>query len=71
MAKHKNHNFRAYHSFGNSYNCISQEPTGCWAPLSVQLNGMLMMWKIHWAMQDDAIRAARVHVAFMPVTGLK
>ena len=30
-----------------------------------------MMWKIQWAMQDDAIRAASVHVAFIPVTGLK
>ena len=30
-----------------------------------------MMWEIQWAMQDDAIRAARVHVAFIPVTGLK
>ena len=29
--------------------------------VSLQLNRMLMMWKIQRAMQDDAIRAARVH----------
>ena len=29
--------------------------------VSLQLNGMLMMWKIQQAMQDDAIRAARIH----------
>ena len=30
--------------------------------VSLQLNGMLMMWKIQQAMQDDAIRAARIHL---------
>ena len=29
--------------------------------VSLQLNRMVMMWKIQPAMQDDAIRAARVH----------
>ena len=29
--------------------------------VSLQLNRMLVMWKIQRAMQDDAIRAARVH----------
>ena len=47
MAKYKIYNFRAYHSFGNSYNIIQR------------------------AMQDDAIRTARIHPAFIPVTGLK
>ena len=31
------------------------------AAVSLQLNGMLMMWKIQKAMQDDAIWAARIH----------
>ena len=39
--------------------------------VSLQLNGMLMMWKIQQAMQDDAIWTARIHPAFFPVTGLK
>ena len=30
-----------------------------------------MMWKIQQAMQDDAIRTARIHPAFISVTGLK
>lgn len=30
---------------------------------SMQLNGMLMMGKIQHSMQDDAIRAARIHLA--------
>ena len=30
-----------------------------------------MMWKIQQAMQDDAIRTARIHPAFIPVTGMK
>ena len=47
MAKHKNFNFRAYHSFINS--------------ISLQLNGMLMMWKLQQAMQDDPIWTARIH----------
>ena len=29
--------------------------------VSLQLNGMLMIWKIQQAMQDDAIRTARIH----------
>ena len=29
--------------------------------VSLQLNGMLMMWKTQQAMQDDAIRTARIH----------
>ena len=31
--------------------------------VSLQLNGMIMMWKIQQAMQDDAIQMARVHPA--------
>ena len=31
----------------------------------------LITWKIQHAMQDDAIRIARIHPAFIPVTGLK
>ena len=38
--------------------------------VSLQLNGMFMMWKIRQAMQDDAIRAVRIHTAFIPVTGM-
>ena len=34
--------------------------------VSLQLNGMLMMWKIQQAMQDDAIRTARIHPAVHP-----
>ena len=30
-----------------------------------------MMWNIQQAMQDDAIRTTRIHLAFFPVTGLK
>ena len=48
MAKKKNHDFRACHSMA----------------VSLQLNGMLTMWKTQQAMQDDAIRSARVHPAF-------
>ena len=39
--------------------------------VSLQLNGMLMKWKILQAMRDDAIQLARIHQAFIPVTGLK
>ena len=39
--------------------------------VSLQLNGMLMMWKIQQAMQDDAEFIRRIHPAFIPVTGLK
>ena len=34
--------------------------------VSLQLNGMLMMWKIQQAMQDDAIWTARIHPAAHP-----
>ena len=34
--------------------------------VSLLLNGMLMMWKIQQAMQDDAMRAARIHPAVHP-----
>ena len=34
--------------------------------VSLQLNGMLMMCKIQQAMQDDAIRTARIHPAVHP-----
>ena len=34
--------------------------------VSLQLNGMLMMWKIQQAIQDDAIRTARIHPAVHP-----
>ena len=37
--------------------------------ISLQLTGMLMMRKMQQAMQDDAIWA-RIHPAFIPVTGL-
>ena len=42
-------------------------------PLSVklQLNGMLMMWKIQQAKQDGVILFQRIHATFIPVTGLK
>ena len=55
MAKCKNYNFRAYHSFG----------------ISLRYCTMLMMRKIPQAMQDDAIWTAGIHPAFIPVTGLK
>ena len=34
--------------------------------VSLQLNGMLMIWKIQQAMQDDAMGAARIHPAVHP-----
>ena len=34
--------------------------------VSLQLNGMLTMWKIQRAMQDEAIRTARIHPAVHP-----
>ena len=34
--------------------------------VSLQLNGMLMMWKTQQAMQDDNIQTARIHPAFHP-----
>ena len=34
--------------------------------VSLQLNGMLTMWKMQQAMQDDAIRTARIHPAVHP-----
>ena len=30
-----------------------------------------MMWKMQQAMQDDAIRTARIHRAIIPETGMK
>ena len=39
--------------------------------VSLQLNGKLMMCKIQQAMQDDTIRDARIHPAFVRVTELK
>ena len=39
--------------------------------VSLPLNGMLMIWKIQQAMQDDAIPTSRIHPIFIPVTGLK
>ena len=39
--------------------------------VSLQLNGMLMMWKIQQAMQDDAEFIRRIHPTFILVTGLK
>ena len=51
---HKNCNFRAHYSFGNPY------------AVSLELNVMLMTWKTQQAMQeDDDIRAARTHPAFI------
>ena len=39
--------------------------------VSLQLNGMLMMWKIQQAMQNDAIRTARIHRKISsPLTGI-
>ena len=61
MVKYKIYNFRAYHSFG----------TWTLKAASLLLNGMLMMMIIQRAMQDNAIRTARIHPAFIPVTGLK
>ena len=34
--------------------------------VSLQLNGMLMIWKIQQAMQDDVMGAARIHPAVHP-----
>ena len=39
--------------------------------VSLQLNEVLMMYLIYQAMQVDAMRAARIHPAFILVTGLK
>ena len=54
MAKHKNFNFRAYIA------------SATLKAVSLQLNGMLTMWKIQQAMQDDAMRAARIHPSIHP-----
>ena len=37
----------------------------------LQLNGMFIIWKIQQTKQDDAIRASRIHPAFILVTELK
>ena len=34
--------------------------------VSLQLNGMLMMWKLQQAMQDDVIQTARIHPTVYP-----
>ena len=59
MAKHKNFTFTPMIS------------SATLKAVSLQLNGMLMMWKIQQAMKDDGIWTARIHPAFFPVTGLK
>ena len=38
--------------------------------VSLQLNGMLIMWKIQQARQDDTIRSIRIHPTFILVTRL-
>ena len=60
MAKYKIYNFRAYHSFGNSWSCIS----------AVKWDAYDDENTARW-IQDDAIRTTRIHPAFIPVTGLK
>ena len=57
MAKHKNHNFRDYHDSMTLATLMA---------VSLQLNGMLMMWKIQQAMQDDAIRSRQSSPRFHP-----
>ena len=61
IAKHKNYRewIRVFHSFGTLI------------AVSLQLIGKLIMWKIQQAMQDDAVQAARILPAFIPVTELK
>ena len=49
-AKHKIFNFRAF------FQAVSL----------LQLNGILMMWKIQQLMQGDAIRTARIHATVHP-----
>ena len=39
--------------------------------VSLMSNGMLMMWKIQQAKQDDAEFIRKINPAFLPVTGLK
>ena len=39
--------------------------------VSLMSNGMLMMWKIQQAKQDDAKFIRKINPAFLPVTGLK
>ena len=57
MAKHKNHNFRDYHDSMTLATLMA---------VSLQLNGMPMMWKIQQAMQDDAIRSRQSSPRFHP-----
>ena len=61
--KHKVENFAPidHYSFDN-YNG--------WA-VSLELNGMLMMWKIQHVKQDDTEFIRKIHSTFIPVTGLK
>ena len=56
-AKHgetQSYNFRAYHCFATPI------------AVSLQLNGMLMMWKMQQAKQDDVIRATLLPCCFLP-----
>ena len=39
--------------------------------VSLMSNGMLVMWKIQQAKQDDAEFIRKINPAFLPVTGLK
>ena len=55
----QSYNFRACYSFGNPYS------------LSLLSNGMIMMWKIRQAKQNDAEFIRRIHPAFISLTGLK
>ena len=52
MAKHEKINFRAYHIASATLKAVS-----------LQLNGMLMKWKIQQATQEDTIRTDRIHPA--------
>ena len=41
------------------------------ADVSLELNGMLMMWKIQHVKQDDTEFIRKIDPAFFPVTELK
>ena len=51
--KTQSYNFRAYHNFATPI------------AVSLLLNGMLMMWKIQQAKQDDVIRATLLPCCFL------
>ena len=55
---------------GETQQILTLVPIIASATVSLQLNGMLMKWKIQQAMQVDAIRTARIHSTFITVTGL-